>query len=714
MAESSLLYGLNDAQKQAVLHSQGPLLLLAGAGSGKTKTITHRIAYLVQHTQVPPERILAVTFTNKAATEMRERLAHILQVAHPTRSFFPWMGTFHSICVRMLRIDGEQIEIPREFVIFDDNDSINTIKQVAKEHHIDEKKHSARSIQACISQAKNELVTPSEYEQTARLPLQKVVAKLYPAYEKKLREARGLDFDDIIGQTVRLLSTVTDIRQKWQNYFHSIMIDEYQDTNKAQYQLIKLLLNPTHNNICVVGDDWQSIYSWRGADYTNILRFESDYPGTTVIKLEQNYRSTKPILDAAHAVIEKNTARSTKKLWTAQTEGAPVHVSYPANEHQEAEFIVGHVIQEVRKGTRQYRDFAVLYRTNAQSRSLEDSMIRYGIPYKIVGGVRFYDRKEIKDILAYLRLLYQPRDLTSFQRIVNIPARGIGQVSQEKFIHWHSGFDRDIISSLTGASDCHTITPRARQAFTELGALLTHLQEDRHNMNLADFIESIIHRLQYLAYLDDGTIQAEDRQNNVRELLSVATQYIDLGLDGFLEEVALVTHLDEMNETSNSVTLMTLHAAKGLEFPVVFMTGMEESLFPHSRAMFDAQEMEEERRLCYVGMTRAKEELYLSAASSRLIFGTKQFNMPSRFLKDLEAGEVDHIAPSSASPSFLESEIIYDTPEYALEPGDRVAHTTFGKGTVVQVMDTMAEISFDTIGVKKLNTSFAPITKIDS
>lgn len=714
MTESSLLTGLNDAQKKAVLHDIGPLLLLAGAGSGKTKTVTHRIAYLVQEKSVRPESILAVTFTNKAATEMRERLGRILGVDHPNRSFFPWMGTFHSICVRILRIDGEQIEIPKNFVIFDDSDSMSAVKQVLKDHHLSEKQYSPRSIQAQISQAKNELISPQEYAQVARLPLQKVVAKLYPAYEKKLRDARALDFDDIIGQTVKLLTKSPEVRKKWQTYFYSIMIDEYQDTNKAQYQLVKLLLDPTHNNICVVGDDWQSIYSWRGADYTNILRFEADYPGTMVVKLEQNYRSTKPILDAAHAVIQKNTSRSEKKLWTAQSAGMPVHISYPSNEHHEAETIIARITQAVRGGNRPYRDHAILYRTNAQSRSLEEMMIRYGVPYKIVGGVRFYDRKEIKDILAYLRLLYQPRDTTSFHRIINVPARGIGQISEEKFMQWHTQHDRDIIESLARADGCTTITPRARQALSDFGRLMQQLQKDRDSLPLPDFIEAIINRLSYLRYLDDGSIQAEDRQDNVRELLSVAKEYVDLGLDGFLEEVALVTNLDEMNETSDSVTLMTLHAAKGLEFPVVYMTGMEESIFPHSRALYNADEMEEERRLCYVGMTRAKQELYLSAASSRMLFGSRQFNTPSRFLRDVD-GEVNHPpAHLAINTPFEESEIIYDEPTVKLSIGDRVRHTTFGNGIVQQLEDNMmAEILFDTVGLKKLNIAFAPLSRID-
>lgn len=706
MNTNRLLEGLNEKQKDAVLYDEGPLLLLAGAGSGKTKTLTHRIAYIVQERHISPQSVLAVTFTNKAAKEMRERLAHLMGIKNPDRIFFPWMGTFHSICVRLLRFDGEHNKIPRNFVIFDDADRLSTIKQAMKELGMSEKQYAPRAIGGMISTAKNDLVSPAEYAQVAQLPLQKATSDVYARYERLRREAVALDFDDIICEAVTLLQTVTEVREKWQQRFKHILIDEYQDTNAAQYNLIKLLLGD-NKNICVVGDDWQSIYSWRGADYKNILNFEHDYPGTNIIKLEQNYRSTQAILDAAHAVITKNKARSDKTLWTDKKEGLPVQVSHVATEAQEAETIISRVTSSQRIGARQYSDFAVLYRTNAQSRSLEEAFIRYSIPYKIVGGVRFYDRKEIKDILAYLKLIYQPRDSTSFQRIVNIPARGLGAKSVETFVSWQQGFGKDLIESLSFIDMCHGLTPRARQSFIELGELLRVLQVKVKELDLPDFIELVINRVNYMDYLNDGTPQSEDRQANVRELISVAREYLVLGLDGFLEEVALISSVDETDQSNDYVTLMTLHAAKGLEYPVVFMVGMEETIFPHSRALYDETEMEEERRLCYVGMTRAREELYMIAASSRLLYGSRQYNQPSRFLSD--SSEMSEESPTQTL--FNEPHVVMEE-SIELEVGDKVRHTLFGTGTIVAIEDSTISVAFSAKGVKKLNASFAPLTKV--
>ncbi len=704
MTEKILLEGLNDAQKQAVVHENGPLLLLAGAGSGKTKTLTHRIAYLVRTRSVYPRQILAVTFTNKAAKEMRERLLHLMQVPETDKTMFPWLGTFHSVCVRLLRIDGEQIEIPKNFVIFDDTDKISAIKHAMKQHHVTDKQYSPRSIASMISSAKNDLVSPQEYANHAQLPLQKVVASVYPTYERIRRDAAALDFDDIIIETVRLLRTVAEVREKWQQYFLHVLIDEYQDTNAAQYNLVKLLLGD-NQNICVVGDDWQSIYSWRGADYKNILNFERDYPGATVIKLEQNYRSTKPILDAAHAVITKNKARSHKELWTEKEEGLPVQVSHVPHEAAEGEGIVSHIAKQVRIGARNYSDYAVLYRTNAQSRSLEETFLRYGVPYKIVGGTRFYDRAEIKDMIAYLRLLYQPRDMASFLRIANVPARGLGAKSIEVFMEWQQVQAGDMIQALIAAEQCPGLTPRAKAAFVNFGALLTRLQAVRHTESLPILIESVVNAIDYYHYLEDGTPKGEDRVQNVKELISSAQEYIDLGLEGFLEEVALVSSADD--STDSAVTFMTMHAAKGLEFPVVFIAGMEESIFPHSRALYDEAEMEEERRLCYVGMTRAREELHLYAASSRLLFGARQYNVPSRFLSEISAQE----APSDAFAAEPFYEMEDELPEIALH--DSVRHATFGEGVVVGAGDGFIEVKFAKIGTKRLNPYFAPLQKLD-
>jgi len=710
---SSLLTGLNEAQRSAVEHSDGPLLLLAGAGSGKTKTLTHRIAYLIAEKGVSTGSILAVTFTNKAAREMRERLAHLLGEDANNRSFMPWMGTFHSVCVRLLRMEGEHIGVPRSFVILDDADKQSFVKQAMKQLGISEKSYPPRSVSSQISSAKNDGVSATEYAATARLPMQKIVADVFPRYERLRKEAAALDFDDLLSEAVRLFTVVPELREQWQRRFTYIMIDEYQDTNAVQYRLIKLLTSKSQN-VCVVGDDWQSIYSWRGADFTNILNFERDYPGATVVKLEQNYRSTEAILEAANNVITKNQNRSDKKLWTDQRGGMPVQVMHTSSEVHEAESVMTRVKTAVDMRLRDYSDFAVLYRTNAQSRAVEEAMIRYGVPYRLVGGTRFYDRKEIKDILAYLRLVYQPADRAAFMRIVNVPTRGLGATSIAKFLDWHDAQPVTLVQCLQNAELCTAVTPKARLAFMALGDALTKLTEIRDTTALPEFIELVIKRFRYLEYLDDGTMQAEDRQENVRELVSDAKERGDIDLGTYLEDVALISDLDSVNSGDQAVTLMTLHAAKGLEFPVVFMVGMEESIFPHSRALYDPTEMEEERRLCYVGMTRAREELYLSAASSRLIFGSRQYNPPSRFLTDIKASEVaPTIAGVAASPSgfFDEPRVVYDT-DGGLEVGDQVSHQLFGTGTVVAIEGVTVSIAFAGRGIKKLNSAFAPLTKL--
>lgn len=710
----SLLTGLNDAQREAVTHSNGPLLLLAGAGSGKTKTLTHRIAYLIADQHVSTGAILAVTFTNKAAREMRERLAHLLGEDANNRSFMPWMGTFHSVCVRLLRMEGEHIAIPHNFVILDDADRQSFIKTAMKQLGISEKSYTPRSVGSMISSAKNDGVGPEEYAATAKLPLQRVVADVYPRYERLRREAAALDFDDLLSEAVRLFQTVPEIRQKWSQRFSHVMIDEYQDTNAVQYRLIKMLVGEAQN-ICVVGDDWQSIYSWRGADFTNILNFERDFKGATVIKLEQNYRSTQAILEAANNVIRKNQQRSEKKLWTDTKGGMPVQVMYVSSEIHEAESVMTRIRTAVDLRVRGYGDFAVLYRTNAQSRAIEDAFIRYGIPYRLVGGTRFYDRKEIKDIIAYLRLIYQPADQASFARIVNVPTRGLGAVSVTKFSEWRARSGYDVLEGLKNVELCTDITPKARIALANLGDGLIKLRGELENTPLATFLELVIKRFGYLEYLDDGTPQAEDRQANVKELVSDVAQQGDVDLAGYLENVALVSDLDAMGDSEQAVTLMTLHAAKGLEFPVVFMIGMEESMFPHSRALYEMAEMEEERRLCYVGMTRAREELYLSAASSRFVFGNRQYNPPSRFLADIEATEITPTIPGTfVTPSFDtsgEPQIIYDdVPD--LTVGDQVQHALFGVGRVVEVDGATVAVAFNGKGVKKLNSAFAPLTKL--
>ncbi|HET8709189.1 MAG TPA: 3'-5' exonuclease, partial [Candidatus Saccharimonadales bacterium] len=1000
------------------------------------------------------------------------------------RSFMPYMGTFHSICVRILRQDGEHIGIPRSFVIFDESDRQAAVKRASKQLMIDEKSFPARTLSSAISSAKNDMVGPAEYAGQASTPVQHAAAKVYPLYQSMLKDAAALDFDDLINRTVHMLEAQPEILRKWQQQFRYVMIDEYQDTNLAQYKLVKLLTNQD-NNIAVVGDDWQclipeasietidgikaikevkkgdlvkaasgygranffpvsavkkfnfkgelthietasgkdinctpnhivfarwdttdayfvylmfskkygyrigqakgtrfdgkkndiglrvranqeradrmwiiktcvsheeatyfealfaykyglpmlvfhafsnramglsqehiddiysqidtteraknlmvdmglcfdyphfmpqatsrnrnkrvnvnvvlfgdkrvstqsdwsasrlsvnttnrqdlhifeklgysirlgragtfrsevhnldygkieqtlaevvagsgaelevarysfltdkkfgfipaagvhpgmivavaegdriiedkvvsvdsahydgevydldvdkvhnycaagvtvhnSIYSWRGADFRNILRFESDYKNCTVIKLERNYRSTKHILDAAHAIITKNSQRSDKRLWTEANDGLPVQMLQVVNERAEGEAIIRRVRNGVDSGQRRYRDYAVLYRTNAQSRSIEEAFVHYGIPYRIVGGQRFYDRKEIKDIIAYLRLIFQPDDYVSFERIVNVPTRGVGTKSLENFFVWQRGESLSLQAALETVNDCPSLTPKARKALHEVGDILASLRKLVDDVPVAGFIDSLLRRINYLQYLDDGTPQGEARQENVKELLSVAQEYQDVGLDGFLEEVALVSDLDTASFDGDAVTLMTLHAAKGLEFPVVFMIGLEESIFPHSRALYDQSEMEEERRLCYVGMTRAREELYMTYASSRLLYGGIQHNPPSRFLSEID-GNFQADAGSSGyqdswSPQALFTEDaslrqpVSDEPRYVpeLNEGDGVRHQVFGVGTVLEVEGDTATVFFKGKGTRKLNIAFAPIEKL--
>ncbi len=710
----SLFDELNSEQKRAVQTTEGPLLILAGAGSGKTKTLTHRIAYILSQNKARPFEILAVTFTNKAAKEMRERVAQLTGENADYRSFMPFMGTFHGICVRLLRQYGEYANLSPNFVIFDESDRQTLIKRVSSQLMIDEKQFPARAIAGLISSAKNELITPAEYEGIANSPLQKVAAKVFPIYETELKNQSALDFDDLIGRAVSMLKHNIEIREKLQVQFKYILIDEYQDTNAAQYKLVKLLTNK-NQNIAVVGDDWQSIYSWRGADFKNILNFERDYPKATIIKLEQNYRSTKHILDAAHAVITKNYERSDKKLWTAADAGQPVQMVPVMNERAEGEAMIRRIKTYVDMRARNYNDFAILYRTNAQSRSIEEQFVRYGVPYKIVGGVRFYDRAEIKDILAYLRLIYQPEDIVSFSRIVNIPTRGIGTKSVEDFLSWRTDQQISLHEALQNVS-ASNLTPRAKEALKQFGNTISDMRSLAEELPVAELLDGLLRRIDFIKSLDDGSVQGQARVENVRELLSVAKAYSEVGLTSFLEEIALVSDLDNLNDSHNSVTLMTLHAAKGLEFPVVFMPGCEESIFPHSRALFDQSEMEEERRLCYVGMTRAREELYMLYADSRVLYGGVQHNPPSRFLSEIDGEFQAHANPLgqqtaqfSMAKTFADNEPRY-VPE--INEGDSVRHQLFGVGTVLELDGENAVIHFKGKGSKKLNISFAPLEKL--
>ncbi len=651
--------GLNKNQKEAVETLSGPMLILAGAGSGKTKTLTHRIANIIAH-GTPSEAILAVTFTNKAAREMRERLAELLERDANDRFFMPWMGTFHGICVKILRKKGEAIGVANNFVIYDEDDRRNLIKKIMKDLKIDEKNLKPQSVSSAISNAKNQLLTAEEFSNGANWGFEQKVAEIFLRYEEERNKANALDFDDLLFETVKLLQQNKEVREFWQNKFKHILIDEYQDTNAAQYAIIKMIVN-TDQNICVVGDDWQSIYSWRGADFTNILNFERDYKGAKVIKLEQNYRST---------------------------------------------------------GARKFSDFAILYRTNAQSYNFEKAMIRFQIPYKIFGGTRFYDRKEIKDILAYLRVIYNPLDRVAFERIVNVPARGLGAVSLSKFLDWQSSNGLDLISSLLQASELSTLATRARKSLENLGEIFRECQIlSENSSNPSEIIERILERTNYGKNEKLTENEATERSEYLSTLVSEAKNYADLA--SFLEDAALMSSSDA--QSGDEVNLMTLHSAKGLEFPVVFLAGMEEGIFPHSR-VFDVGEdnLEEERRLCYVGMTRAREELILSYAESRAVFGQRNYSSPSRFITDaeLELPKKDFGGWNNFSDDYeddFSQEVSFDDfyyDEAGLQIGDRVKSPAFGVGKVLEIDGMAIEIQFENGKIRKLNAEFARLEKL--
>ena len=609
---TKVLEGLNAAQKEAAETLSGPVLILAGAGSGKTKTLTHRIANLIAN-GVPPYEILALTFTNKAAREMRERLAKLLEMEN-SFSFMPWMGTFHAICVRILRIEAENVGLSKNFVIYDTDDRLALIKRAMKELKINDKNVKPKACEAAISKAKNEGESPDEMLERVYYPNQKQIAEVYERYEDLRMKADAVDFDDLLVYVARLLRTRTDIRAKWRAKFKHILIDEYQDTNHIQYEMVKMLVND-ERNICCVGDDWQSIYSWRGADYTNILNFERDFPGAKVVKLEQNYRSTQNILDAAQKVITKNTQRSDKVLFTELGKGAPIEIHEARDEQDEARYVA----TMIRQSGRPLTDFAVLYRTNAQSQAFEKALMDFRIPYKLVGGVRFYDRKEIKDVVAYLHLVVNPQDVVAFERVINVPTRGIGEVSKQKIL----------------AGEVNLLTTKVRHAYEKFDNLLAELRKKAAaGVGPAEIIEELLREIDYRGYVNDGDkLKAEERNENLTALVGQAGAYT--ALDEFLADAALMSSADE-SVGENAVTLMTLHAAKGLEFPVVFLVGMEEGLLPHVRSTDESSEdVEEERRLAYVGMTRAMKELFLTYAQSRFVYGGRNYNFPSRFLNDL-------------------------------------------------------------------------------
>ena len=635
--ENPILNGLNPAQADAVNTLSGPILILAGAGSGKTKTLTHRIANLIAH-GVPAQSILAVTFTNKAAKEMRNRLWKILNPEDTSgfsapRSFMPYMGTFHGICVRILHMEHEAANLDKNFTIYDTDDQLSLIKRIQKELHIDNKMLKPKMVQSIISQSKNAGMSPSDYEATCYYPNQRNAAKIYAHYEKEKRKANALDFDDLLLETAKLFRKNKAVRKKWQDKFLHILIDEYQDTNHIQYQLIKSLVNE-QRNICVVGDDWHSIYSWRGADFTNILNFEKDFPGAKVVKLEQNYRSTGNILKASQKIITQNKTRTDKELFTDAGDGEPVDIESLADEMQEANFVA----MKIREMRRDFSDFAVLYRTNAQSYNFEKAFISAKIPYKIVGGVRFYDRKEVKDVLAILRILVNPADRVSLERVIANVLPGIGAASLNKIIAALGEIELNEMMTdaalaanpLTRPEILDGLTAKARNSFSRLQNFIqtTNLLETTP----VEIINRAVEYFHFAELLEDGTPSGADRIENLSVLASNAAPYESL--EEFLADATLMSSADE-ESSKNSVTLMTLHAAKGLEFPVVFLVGMEEGLFPSSRCIEDEGGLEEERRLAYVGMTRARERLFLTYAKSRFTFGSRNYSEPSRFLLEL-------------------------------------------------------------------------------
>ncbi len=619
-----LLKELNEMQKEAVLATEGPVLIMAGAGSGKTKCLTHRIAYLIKEKKVSPYDILAITFTNKAAGEMKERMAKLLNRGS-SANIMPWMGTFHSVCVKILRRETHLLGYDSNFTIYDSDDSLTMVKEVMKKEGIDTKQFAPQAVRFFIGGAKNEMMRAADYERYANGYFQEIVAKVFKIYELELKKNQAMDFDDLIMNTVEVLDQFEEVLEKYQNIFRYILIDEYQDTNEAQYKLTKLLA-AKNKNICAVGDDYQAIYGWRGANFKNLLNFEKDYPEARVFKLEQNYRSTKNIIEAAQKVIEKNRLRTDKVLWTENVEGAPITIYQGRTADDESEFIIREILGLQRSGL-SLGDFVILYRTNAQSRGLEETLMRFGTPYRIVGALKFYDRKEIKDILAYLRILVNPADEVSLKRVINVPARGIGPKTVEQ-----------VLAKGYHLSDDLEGCPNKVKKFFEM---MRKIRDEDINLTADKLMRKILEVSGYKAFILDGTPEGEARWENLEELMNVAS--LADSLEEFLEKTALISDVDNYEEGNEAITLMTVHCAKGLEFPVVFISGMEEGIFPHSRALMDSGELEEERRLCYVAITRAKERLYITHVLMRIVYGGIQSNSPSRFISDIPEYMVERL-----------------------------------------------------------------------
>ncbi|BAF60710.1 superfamily I DNA and RNA helicases [Pelotomaculum thermopropionicum SI] len=706
-----LLSQLNPDQVAAVTHGEGPLLVLAGAGSGKTRVLTCRVAYLLKEFKVLPHQILAITFTNKAAGEMRERVGALV----PETARDLWICTFHAACLRILRRQESFYGRDRNFVIYDADDQLTVLKDCIKELKLDDKKHPPRAVAAAISQAKNMLMGPGEYERHAYDQFSQAVSEVYSLYQDRLVKNNAVDFDDLIFLTVRLFREYPQVLAYYQNRFRHILVDEYQDTNHAQYVLVNLLA-AAHRNLCVVGDPDQGIYGWRGADIRNILSFERDYPEAKVVRLEQNYRSTGFILEAANHIIRNNAGRREKRLWTAAGRGFPVIVHYAADEHAEADFVAGRILRLKELEKRPYRDFAVLYRTHAQSRVIEEVFVRAGIPYAIIGGLKFYERKEIKDMLAYLRLVLNPNDGLSLARIINVPRRGIGEASLQKIAVFAREGGISLVEALERAAEIAGLTAAAKARSAALGALLRDLAERSSYSSVTELAREVMEKTGYRQeLLAENTVEARTRLENLDEFLSVTGEFDrqaeEKGLRSFLENVALVTDLDYYDEGADQVALMTLHSAKGLEFPVVFLTGMEEGVFPHSRSLPEPGELEEERRLCYVGVTRARERLYLTHCWSRNLYGAQRCNMPSRFLEEIPP----HLVSSDDMLDGMQEKRQAAAKVGRFILGDKVRHRKWGVGVIVGVQgegeDTEFKVAFPDQGIKVLLAKYAPLEK---
>ncbi len=703
---------LNKEQQEAVLTTEGPLLVIAGAGSGKTRLLTHRVAYLIREKKVSPRNVLAVTFTNKAAEEMKERVKKLLGAAF---SLQPWLGTFHHVCVRILRVEIERLGFGKSFVIYDDADQLSLIKKIFRDMQISEEQFNPKAVRAVISKAKGELQSVEDFV-SGESRFERVMAKVYEAYQKSLRDNNALDFDDILQKTVELFRKFPDILQKYQNIFRYILIDEYQDTNHAQYVLANLL-SERHRNLCVVGDDWQSVYAFRGADVRNILNFERDYPEAKVIKLEQNYRSTQKILDAAHGVVSKNVRRKDKRLWTENKAGHDINIYKATDERDEADFIVSEIGRLAEKEKSDFRDFVVLYRTNAQSRAIEESFLEAAIPYRVVGGVRFYERREIKDFLAYLRLTVNPNDEISLGRVINLPVRGIGKVTFSRLVEFARNGKMDLIEAAAKAKYIDGLAAPKIDALARFGATMERLRDQADRVGIIDFMESILVETGYQKMLLSEGETGQMRFENVRELFTVAEKYKkEKGLMGagmLLEETALVASTDNIDSKSGAVHLMTLHSAKGLEFETVFIAGMEEGLFPHSRALLDASELEEERRLCYVGITRAKKKVYLLWAQSRNIFGSTRINVASRFLDDIPPSLVRNFDRFDARNFAKDSEAKdAEKASTVFKDGQRVKHPDFGEGVVISAEKGIITVAFMKSGIKKIAGKYGKIKRL--